>query len=60
MRTERAIEILENEMECVKRNDMGVCNRDCAQCDLLLDSAEILNAYQMIIDDIKNTIEDGK
>ena len=60
MRMERAIEILENEMECVKRNDMGNCDRDCAQCDLLLDTDEILTAYKMIIDDVKNTIEDGK
>lgn len=60
MRMERAIEILENEMECVKRNDMGNCDRDCTQCDLLLDTNEILMAYKMVIDDIKNTIEDGK
>lgn len=44
------IEILENEIQCIQRNDNGrQCDRDCAKCDLLLDTKEILRAYNHAI-----------
>lgn len=48
-----AIDILKNEIACVKGND-GKCDRDCFHCDLVLPEEEILEAYDMAI----NALED--
>ena len=46
-----AISILENEIKCVKRANQ--CNRDCANCDLILKDSEIINAYEKAIHSLK-------
>lgn len=43
------IDILLNEMECVQRASDGECDRDCAQCDLLRNTDQILQAYRIAI-----------
>lgn len=53
MDIQRAIEVIENEIACVKGND-GKCDRDCFHCDLVLPEEEILEAYDMAI----NALED--
>lgn len=39
-----AIQILQVEKTCVERNEAG-CDRNCAKCDLVLPSKDILDAY---------------
>lgn len=62
MESEKIIEILKNEMACVIRADQNRCDRDCSKCDLLRDSAEIIQAYVDAIHcveavkDIKNAV----
>ena len=48
MTNELAIEVLETEKKCVKRNIAGCC-RECAECDLVLPDEEILGAYDWAI-----------
>ena len=45
----RVVEILRIEQECVSRNNGVNCDRDCANCDLVLDAEEILEAYTIAI-----------
>jgi hypothetical protein len=49
------IEVLRKEIECVKRADAGECNRDCARCELVMDSERIIEAYRNAIYAIKRT-----
>lgn len=53
----RIIELLENEVKCIKRQDTAECQRDelgCQGCDLLVETDEILKAYDLAIDIVKN------
>ena len=36
--------------ECILRADNGECDRDCANCDLLMDSKDILKTFNTILD----------
>ena len=53
MTMQRAVGILETERECVERAGTATpnkaCDRSCADCDLVLDDKEILEAYNMAI-----------
>ena len=47
MTNEEAIKIIDTEKACVKR---GVnCDRDCGKCDLVMETADILEAYDIAI-----------
>lgn len=53
MEIERAIELMKNEKACVLRQDSPECNRDscgCQCCDLVVETDEILEAYDLIIE----------
>lgn len=53
MTKEQMIKVIKNEMECVKRQDTPMCNRDecgCQGCDLILDADEVIKAYELILD----------
>lgn len=50
---DKAIEVMKNELECVKR--AGECDRHCEDCDLLMDADEIISVYEWIIRDLKYT-----
>lgn len=56
------IKVLENEMECVKRQDGPTCPRfvgmTCAACSLVLDTSKVLEAYQGAIDALKTRIKE--
>lgn len=39
--------IMKNEKECVKRAD--TCGRDCAKCELVQDTDELIKAYDYAI-----------
>lgn len=54
------IEILEIERECVKRNVRKDCDRDCGNCDLVLEDEEILTAYTLAISILKTIHGDRK
>lgn len=45
MTYEEAIKIMENEKQCVIRAEN--CNRNCAECDLLMPAKEIIEAYKI-------------
>ena len=47
MTNKEAIKIIENEYACVLRAED--CDRDCANCDLVMDSDDILSAYAKAI-----------
>ena len=51
-----AIAIIENEKECVHRASENRCDRDCYHCDLVKPDTEILEAMDMAIGAIKQTI----
>ena len=58
MNISRVIDILKTEKECVERAGTGTpnksCERNCADCDLLLDDEEILQAYTFTIKCMEN------
>lgn len=49
MTLHRMVELLEIEMECVRRNGCGECNRACHICDLLQDDTELHEMYAEVI-----------
>ena len=55
MNMNRVVEILKNEKECVERQDTPKCNRDCGNCDLLLPTEEVKQAYTLAIGCIEGT-----
>ena len=57
MTKEEACAIIETEATCVKRAEADACNRDCAKCDLVLSSHDILTAYKMVIDMLKAEVQ---
>lgn len=48
MDIDRAIELMEIEQQCVIRSDS--CGRDCAQCDLVQNDKELIQAYDKVIE----------
>ena len=67
MNMNQVTKILKTEKECVERQDTPKCNRDCGNCDLLLPTEEVKQAYtlaigciegtQSLLDDIRAEIE---
>lgn len=53
MTTERAIEIMQNERKCVEIAECGICDRNCVYCDLVSPTKELLEAYDLVIDELK-------
>lgn len=49
MEIQRAIELLKIEQECLKRNELKECNRECASCDIVQDSRELYRMYSLAI-----------
>ena len=45
---------MRNERECIARQQ---CDRDCAKCDLVMDSDVILATYDAIIDLLEQNID---
>lgn len=46
MTLKEAVSVLKIERRCVERQ---TCDRDCANCDLLLPTEDVLNAYSIAI-----------
>ena len=53
MTIEEAELIMQNELDCVLRNEAGKCNRDCANCDLVLPTKDVILAYEMVIKNLE-------
>ena len=47
MEKRKAKEILEKELECSSKSDH--CNRDCLNCELIREQADVLEAYRVAI-----------
>ena len=46
---ERVIEIMQNERKCVLRQDTSECDRDCANCELVLPKEDVKAAYDYVL-----------
>lgn len=54
MTRQRAAELMEIEKTCVLRQgDISKCDRRCEECDLVQDSDEIVEAYNLAIEALK-------
>lgn len=56
MTTQRIHDIMENELRCVQRASVNACDRNCKECNLLMDTDEIIQAYNEIIKIIERMI----
>ena len=56
MDTEEVIKVLKVERECVRRASTAGCNRDCENCDLLMDAKDIITAYNVAISMLKREV----
>jgi len=49
MELPRALELMRIELNCVHRNSLGRCNRECASCDLAQTDTDLVDAYTLVI-----------
>ncbi len=49
MKSREAIQILRNELKCIERNDGVNCDRRCENCDLVMEAADLREAYDLAI-----------
>lgn len=54
----RATELLEIELACVRRNESGACDRNCAVCDLVQETDELVDMYEYVINRMKSSDAD--
>lgn len=56
---EELLVVLKNELECIKRQNGGMCSnaRDCENCDLRLHSSVVVNVYEQIINALTKQAE---
>ena len=47
MTIEEAIKLMKNEKACILKAD--TCDRDCAKCELIRKTEDLLSAYDMVI-----------
>ena len=57
MEFSEALELMKIENECVIRNSVEICNRDCGKCDLAQEDTDLIEAFQMAIFALKKVIE---
>ena len=50
MTLNEVIKVIETERECVARQQ---CDRDCGKCDLVMETEDILAAYECVLDMLK-------
>ena len=55
MRLAKVVEMLSAEKECVKRQDK--CNRHCSECELYMNTKEVILAYDIAIETLKMDIK---
>lgn len=47
MTTQRTIELMETELRCIRR--ANTCDRDCGKCDLVQKDYELTEAYNKVL-----------
>lgn len=47
MEFQKAHEIMDIELQCVRRNICKICDRNCGECDLVQKDTDLIEAYQM-------------
>ena len=52
-KVDKAIELMENEKTCIIKAD--TCDRNCAKCELLRDTKDLLSAYDLAIRALERT-----
>lgn len=50
MTIQRAKELMEIELECIRRNENEECDHICRACPLVQDTEELIAAYTRVID----------
>ena len=62
MKENESIKVLQNELECVKRQYGNLCDnkRDCKHCDLALKEEIVISAQENAIEMIKSGKEDER
>ena len=58
MTLNRAVELMKIELSCVRRNEDGKCDRDCASCDLVQQTPELIEMYEYVISRMEETMHD--
>lgn len=53
MEITNVIKIIETERECISRQQ---CDRQCQNCDLVMNSKDILDAYDYILELLENKL----
>ena len=53
----RTLELLRIEKKCIMRNENGECNRDCANCELVQTTGDLLKAYDEAIKCVEMIME---
>lgn len=48
------LQVMKTVRQCVVRNEIGSCDRNCRKCDLLLPTNDVIQAYDRVINMIKN------
>jgi len=56
MTNQEAIDIINVELECIRRNDGVNCDRKCEKCDLVMECNDIVTALNMAIDALQDKI----
>ena len=41
--------VMKNEKQCVQRASSNLCNRDCLECDLVMNDTNLLEAYDEVL-----------
>lgn len=54
-----ALRLMQIEKECIIRNSVEICNRDCGKCDLAQEDTDLIEAFQMAIFALKKLAEEG-
>lgn len=47
MEFKQAYELMNVELECVRRASWGLCDRKCEKCNLVQKDSDLIEAYQM-------------
>lgn len=58
MKNEDIIRILKNEQECATRAFRGGCDRDCENCELVMEDSDIIGAYDAAIAILKEQTDE--
>ena len=47
---QETLKVMKNELKCVRVASANLCDRNCGQCSLLMDTDKIIEAYRYVIE----------